>query len=138
MKEIETLSSQVVYQNKWMVVREDKIRRPSGLEGIYGKVEKPDFVAIIPLEISEETGLQAKEMRYIGHLYQAYGYSNQGCHVFLASGLQASDQCLDPEEEGLITKRFPLADFENMVVTGAIKDSTTVSAYGLAKLNGLI
>lgn len=43
MKEIETLESQVVYQNKWMSVREDKIRRASGTEGIFGVVDKADF-----------------------------------------------------------------------------------------------
>ena len=30
MDEIETLDSKIVYQNKWMSVREDRIRRPSG------------------------------------------------------------------------------------------------------------
>ena len=50
MNEIETLDSKVVYQNKWMTVREDRIRRPSGAEGIYGVVDKPDFVAILPIQ----------------------------------------------------------------------------------------
>lgn len=50
MKEIETLSSRVTYENKWMKVREDRIRRSSGAEGIFGVVEKPDFVAILPVE----------------------------------------------------------------------------------------
>ena len=50
MDEIETLDSKIVYQNKWMSVREDRIRRPSGAEGIYGVVDKPDFVAILPIQ----------------------------------------------------------------------------------------
>ncbi|GAL12054.1 hypothetical protein JCM19233_3044 [Vibrio astriarenae] len=33
MTDIKTLSTEVVYQNKWMTVREDKIRRSSGTEG---------------------------------------------------------------------------------------------------------
>jgi len=49
MKEIETLESRVVYQNKWMSVREDKIRRASGVEGIFGVVDKADFVVILPI-----------------------------------------------------------------------------------------
>ena len=44
--EIETLSSRVVYQNRWMTVREDAIRRQDGSQGIYGIVEKADFAAI--------------------------------------------------------------------------------------------
>ncbi len=50
MKEIETVESRVVYRNRWMQLREDKIRRQSGAEGIYGVVEKPDFVVIIPIQ----------------------------------------------------------------------------------------
>ncbi len=45
---IKRLSSKVVYQNQWMTVREDKIVRESGTEGIYGIVEKPHFAIIIP------------------------------------------------------------------------------------------
>src|SRR5690606_8286485 len=47
---IKQLSTRIVYQNKWMTVREDTILRPSGAEGIYGVVEKPDFVVILPIE----------------------------------------------------------------------------------------
>lgn len=43
---IETLSTREVYKNKWMRVREDRIRRPDGSESIYGVVEKPDFAVI--------------------------------------------------------------------------------------------
>ena len=50
MAEIETLSTRVVYKNKWMTVREDRIRRLSGAEGIYGVVDKPDFVVILPVQ----------------------------------------------------------------------------------------
>jgi ADP-ribose pyrophosphatase len=49
MSEIKTLESKVVYENKWMRVKEDRIRRASGAEGIFGVVEKPDFVVIIPI-----------------------------------------------------------------------------------------
>lgn len=49
MTDIKQLSSEVVYQNKWLTVREDKIARPSGAQGIYGVVEKPDFAIIIPV-----------------------------------------------------------------------------------------
>jgi len=48
--EIETLDTKVVYQNRWMTVRENAIRRQDGSLGIYGVVEKPDFVVIVPLD----------------------------------------------------------------------------------------
>ena len=179
MKEIETIDSRVVYENKWMSVREDKIRRASGTEGIYGVVDKPDFVAILPVhlghihlveqyrypvgeryweipqgswedapdadnavvaagELKEETGLVAGAVEYVGHIYQAYGYSNQGFHLYIATELQQLDQQLDQEEEGLITARFKIHEFEEMIKASVIKDATTVSAYGLAKLKGLL
>lgn len=48
--EIHTLSSKVVYANRWMQVREDAIRRPDGSQGIYGVVEKPDFAVVAAIE----------------------------------------------------------------------------------------
>ncbi len=179
MKEIETVGSRIAYENKWMKVREDKIRRTSGAEGIYGVVDKPDFVAIIPIEkdtihlveqyrypvggrywelpqgsweendtaeasevavgeLQEETGLVAGKIDYIGHIYQAYGYSNQGFHLFVATELKRSEQRLDQEEEGLVTSSFTLREFESMITSGVIKDATTISAYGYAKLKGVV
>ena len=48
--EFKTLSSKVVYENKWMRVREDAIERPSGQQGIYSVMEKPDFTVVIPVQ----------------------------------------------------------------------------------------
>lgn len=179
MAEIKTLSSKTVYENKWMRVREDKIQRASGSEGIFGVVEKPDFVVIIPIaddhiylveqyrypvgkrywelpqgswedkpdsdpaviamgELREETGLQAERMQYVGHQYLAYGYSNQGYHIYLATGLQQLGNALDPEEEGLVAKPFTREQFEAMIIAGEIKDATSVNAYNLARLKGFI
>lgn len=45
---IETLSSRVVYENRWLTLREDAIRLSDGSEGIYGVVDKPPFALIIP------------------------------------------------------------------------------------------
>ena len=179
MKEIETLESRIVYQNKWMSVREDKIRRASGTEGIFGVVDKADFVVILPIhdgyihlveqyrypveqrfwelpqgswednpdadhallaagELKEETGLVANEMVYLGHQYHGYGYSSQGFHTYLATELTMTSTSLDQEEEGLISKKFSIVEFEEMIVTGVIKDATTVNAYGFAKIKGVI
>jgi ADP-ribose pyrophosphatase len=48
--EIETTASRIVYANRWMRVREDEIRRRDGSNGLYGVVEKPDFVVIVPYD----------------------------------------------------------------------------------------
>ena len=41
-----TLSSRIAYENRWLRLREDIIRRPDGSDGLYGVVERDDFVVI--------------------------------------------------------------------------------------------
>jgi ADP-ribose pyrophosphatase len=50
MDEIETLETKLVYQNRWMSVREDQIRRQDGSLGTYGVVEKKDFAVIAAVQ----------------------------------------------------------------------------------------
>jgi 8-oxo-dGTP pyrophosphatase MutT (NUDIX family) len=45
---VQTLSSREVYANSWMTVREDRIRRGDGSEGIYGVIDKPTYALVIP------------------------------------------------------------------------------------------
>lgn len=47
---MQTLGSRIVYQNRWMTVREDAIRRCDGSDGIFGVAEKPDAAMVIPVE----------------------------------------------------------------------------------------
>ncbi len=179
MADIETISSRVVYHNKWMSVREDKIRRASGAEGIYGVVDKPDFAVILPIdgdrihlvqqyrytfkkrcwelpqgaweaqpdiepeqlalaELREETGLVAGRMIHVAEQHLAYGFCTQSYHVFIALDCQQGDKHLDIEEEDLVSKWFTITEFEAMIFNGEIKDATTVNAYGLTKLKGLL
>ena len=170
--EIERLESEVVYRNRWMTVREDRVRRRDGGEGIYGVVDKPDYSLIIPFdgeslhlveqyrypvsgrywefpqgsldaepdadpaqvaarELAEETGLRASTLRKLGVMFQAYGYSTQSVHVFLATDLSDGSTSLDPEEHGLITRSFSIDAFKSMTTDGTIRDVTTVAAAHL-------
>ena len=36
--EIVTVSSRIAYENKWLRLREDIVRRPDGSDGLYGVV----------------------------------------------------------------------------------------------------
>jgi 8-oxo-dGTP pyrophosphatase MutT (NUDIX family) len=47
---VEQLSTRQVYQNPWMVVREDGIRRADGTEGIFGVIDKPDYALVVPAD----------------------------------------------------------------------------------------
>jgi ADP-ribose pyrophosphatase len=180
MADIETIGTRVVYENRWMRIREDAIRRRDGSTGVYGVVEKPDFVVIVPVEddgslhlvqqfrypvqdrywelpqgtweqephtdpvsvahgeLREETGLDAARMVYAGHLFEAYGYTNQGYHIFLATGLNRIDAEREHEEQDLVTAQFPMSEIERMIRDGEIKDGTTVAALGLLRLKGLL
>lgn len=89
-------------------------------------------------ELQEETGVTAETMVYAGHLFEAYGYSNQGYHVYIAKGLRRSEANLDHEEQDLVTRVFPLREVERMIRDGEIKDATTVAAFGLLRLKGLL
>jgi ADP-ribose pyrophosphatase len=47
--DIVATGTRLVYENKWMRVREDAIRRRDGSAGIYGVIEKDDFVVVVPV-----------------------------------------------------------------------------------------
>lgn len=47
---IKTLASRRVYENPWMVLREDEIVRADGSRGLYAVVEKPPFATIAAYE----------------------------------------------------------------------------------------
>ncbi len=87
-------------------------------------------------ELAEETGLRARQMRMVGRLHHAYGYSTQGCLVFVATGLTQGEQRLDPEEHGLTVHRIGRDEFERRVRHGEITDCASVASYGLLALAG--
>jgi len=47
---IKQLASKVIYQSKWMTVREDEIEMDSGKKSVFGVVDKSDYAVIIPYE----------------------------------------------------------------------------------------
>jgi ADP-ribose pyrophosphatase len=99
--------------------------------------------AIDPLELAkaelrEETGLVACSMLHAGRLFLAYGYSTQAYDLYLATDLREGATRLDAEEEGLVSKEFPVRAVQAMIEDGTIKDATTVAAFGLLRLKGLL
>lgn len=173
MDDIKRLNRRTPYENRWMKVHEDVVRFPDGSEGIYGIVDKEDFVLIVPRhrngryqlvqqyrypvegrfwefpqgswetkpgsdpeqvalgELEEETGFRAKSLKKLGHLYEAYGFSNQGFHVFLANRLEVAKLDRDPEEQDMRTASFSHKEVISMISAGDIKDAPTIAALGL-------
>ncbi len=62
MKPIERIASREVYRNDWMTLREDRIRRPDGSDGIYGVVDKPTYALIIAVQ--QERVRLVEQFRY--------------------------------------------------------------------------
>jgi len=85
-------------------------------------------------ELLEETGLVAASMTYLGAIWIAYGFTHQKQYVYLATGLVPSVAQPDPEEHDLVLRTASIAEFEDMVLNGIIRDASTVAAWGLYKL----
>jgi ADP-ribose pyrophosphatase len=82
-------------------------------------------------ELKEELGLHADQMVYLGFIWIAYGYSKQKQHVFFATGLTHTEKEPDPEEHDLVAHSVTVPEFEQMMLDGAIRDTSTIAAWGL-------
>lgn len=85
-------------------------------------------------ELREETGLEARELRHLGHLFTAPGFCSQGFDVWLATGLEEGEPDREPTEQDMLHRRFGEAEFRRMVRDGEIVDAATLAAYTLLTL----
>jgi 8-oxo-dGTP pyrophosphatase MutT (NUDIX family) len=108
-------------------IQERALELPQG--GWEMEVEDPEDLA--RGELREEMGLDAAEMTKLGTLWIAYGFLRQRQHVYLASGLTEVEKEPDPEEHDLVVRSVPVAEFEQMMLDGVIRDNCTLSAWGL-------
>lgn len=95
------LNSKIVYQNQWMKVREDKVKRADGSKGNYGFVESPPSVLIVALTNKHEVYL-IRQYRYTSN---AYSWEIPGGGVDNQSIVEAAKRELQ-EETGLIANRW--------------------------------
>ncbi|MBR7833657.1 NUDIX hydrolase [Actinospica durhamensis] len=174
---MKTISSRVVYENPWLLVREDEIERADGSPGIYSVVDKGNYAVVVPFEndgfwlveqyrypvgkrswefpmgtypgrrtvdplelaqreLLEETGLRAERWELLGELYCVPGFSSQGGHVYLATGLVPGEFAREPEEQDMRLAWFARADLEKMMRDGTIRDAQTIACYGFFLLHG--
>jgi ADP-ribose pyrophosphatase len=99
---------------------------------------RADPLALARGELREETGLVAETLTHVGRLFLSYGFCKQGGDIYLATGLQQHDVQLEPEEQGLVSRWFSLSEVDAMMSDGRIVDATTVAAFGLLRLKGLL
>ena len=93
------------------------------------EIENPEELA--RGELKEETGLHAESMVYLGQLWIAYGFTRQKQHVFLATGLSHVEKDPDEEEHDIVVRSVSIAEFEQMMLDGVVRDGCTVAAWGL-------
>jgi ADP-ribose pyrophosphatase len=108
-------------------VQERVLELPQG--GWEREIDRPEELA--RGELKEELGLEAAQMTHLGTLWIAYGFLRQREYVFLASGLKATEKTPDAEEHDLAARSVPLAEFEQMMLDGTIRDECTVAAWGM-------
>lgn len=106
------------------------------LEFPQGGWEDPDvdLQELAAGELREETGLRAAKLHYLGPMYVAYGFCNQQQHAFLATELTPGETDFDPEETDLTLHTVSVAEFEQMLIEGRIRDCCTLAAWGLYKV----
>lgn len=86
--------------------------------------EHPDKTA--ERELIEETGLSAKKIERIGHLYPAIGYADEIIHIYVATGLSESEENTD-DDEFVAKRRVPFSEAIDMVHSGEIDDAKTIT-----------
>ncbi len=106
------------------------------LEFPQGGWEDPDvdIQELAAGELREETGFSAETITYLGPMWVAYGFCNQQQHAFLATGLRPGATDFDAEETDLTLHAVSVADFEQMIRAGRVRDCCTLAAWGLYRL----
>ncbi len=107
-------------------------------QGAWEFAPDADVAAMARGELREETGLEAGTLDKIGELAMANGFVAQRLHVFVARDLTQGKPQREKTEIDMVHREWPVAEFEAMLKNGTIDDSTTLAAYALAKLNGVL
>jgi len=113
-----------------------QFRYPMGrmmLEAPAGKLEKgEDHRECAVRELSEETGLTADRLVYLGPCCTSPGFSTEVLHIYLALGLHQGKSHPDAGEF-LNVERHSLDELTDLIMSSGIDDGKTVIAVLKAK-----
>jgi 8-oxo-dGDP phosphatase len=85
-------------------------------------------------ELAEEAGLEAEHWRPLASVLNSPGYSDQQTVIFLATGLrQCPTARAGSEERWMTTHSVALADVEDLMADGTLRDETTILGLLLAR-----
>lgn len=98
-----------------------------------GKLDKGESpLQCASRELEEETGYKPTEILLVGSIYSAVGFSDEIIHLYVAIGLEKGQINLD-EDEYVTIKKFTMDQTIDMILSGDIKDSKTISAVMMVK-----
>ena len=97
--------------------------------GVMKKGESP--LKCAKREITEETGYEVKDVKKIGMIYTTPGFCDEVIHVFKARCVSKGIHERD-EDEIIKVRLFNGAEIKEMVKSGRIMDSKTVTSLALA------
>jgi ADP-ribose pyrophosphatase len=78
-------------------------------------------------ELQEEIGMRADHLEHLSSFWLAPGYSTELMHVYLATGLSASQLAQD-EDEVITVERIPAAQAPALAADGTLRDAKSIAA----------
>lgn len=93
-----------------------------------GKIEKGEDVSKCSIrELEEETGYKTNEVKFLGKIVMAPGFSDEIIYVYYANELYKGEKGGD-DDEFINVHEFTLDEINKMILEGRIFDSKTISA----------
>ena len=94
-----------------------------------GKLDDPDEQGIVcaSRELEEETGYRSEKLEWLITLRTTVAFCNEKTEIFVARDLIPSKQHLD-EDEYIDVAAYTMEELKEMIFSGEIEDSKTVSA----------
>ncbi len=92
-----------------------------------------DPVVAAPRELKEETGFSTAKIRKLGSIYTSPGFCTEELHIYLADELSDGDHSREEGEEDMELFEFTIEELDEMIKSGEIKDSKTISGIYMYK-----
>lgn len=103
--------------------------------GTLEPMEKPEECAL--RELAEETGYEAATIRPLGRFYTTPGMTDELMWAFVATGLRAGRQRLEPDES-VTVEPVPAARALEMIDSGDLHDAKTMLTILMGARRGLL